>query len=209
MDIKSFEELEEELCDYCPLCEESKGVHCYGGEPIFCVDSGCCEIAYENYKEAMKENMDLEKIKDKIYNQQREMERNVDYSNDVRITREKINKKFEDEFNIKKHGIETNYKPLLQKLENQISQLQNNLCFIESVNITNELFRSCNMNCPADFDKKQITQLNNTIKKLNKERTKLETEKDEKIKILEKEIGEEREKAFNVEYNKIKKFYEK
>ena len=29
------------------------------------------------------------------------------------------------------------------------------------------------------------------------------------IKILEKEIGEEREKAFNVEYNKIKKFYEK
>ena len=65
------------------------------------------------------------------------------------------------------------------------------------------------MNCPADFDKKQITQFNNTIKKLNEERTKLETEKDEKIKILEKEIREEIEKAFNVEYNKIKKFYEK
>ena len=65
------------------------------------------------------------------------------------------------------------------------------------------------MNCPADFYKKQITQLNNTIKKLNKERTKLETEKDERMNILEKEIGEEIEKAFNVEYNKNKKFYEK
>ena len=29
------------------------------------------------------------------------------------------------------------------------------------------------------------------------------------MKILEKEIRKEREKAFNVEYNKIKKFYEK
>ena len=65
------------------------------------------------------------------------------------------------------------------------------------------------MNCPADFDKKQITQLNNTIKKLNEERTKLETEKDERMKILEKEIRKEREKVFNIEYDKIKKFYEK
>lgn len=49
--IKTREELEanSELCNYCPLEEQRRGVHCYGGEPIYCWDSIYCEEAYKNY----------------------------------------------------------------------------------------------------------------------------------------------------------------
>lgn len=64
----SQEELEETLCDYCPLEDSQKGVHCYGGEPVMCVDSGCCVQAYENYleefEEENKEMDNLEKVKE-------------------------------------------------------------------------------------------------------------------------------------------------
>ncbi len=42
--------LEERLCDYCPLPDEAKGVHCYGGEPVICEGSHCDE-AIEAWKE--------------------------------------------------------------------------------------------------------------------------------------------------------------
>jgi len=48
---KTMEELGEDLCNYCPLEESQKGIHCYGGEPVFCVDSGACKTAYKNYLE--------------------------------------------------------------------------------------------------------------------------------------------------------------
>jgi len=54
--IKSKEELGEELCDYCPLPEELKGVHNYGGLPTMCCDNGPCDEAYENYLEELKED---------------------------------------------------------------------------------------------------------------------------------------------------------
>lgn len=46
----SYEELSdrEELCDHCPLPEELRGVHCYGGQPVMCEGSHCDE-AYQNY----------------------------------------------------------------------------------------------------------------------------------------------------------------
>jgi len=44
--ILSEEELGEELCNYCPLEDNLKGVHCYGDNPIFCEDYGTCAIAY-------------------------------------------------------------------------------------------------------------------------------------------------------------------
>ena len=47
----SKEELGEDLCDYCPLDDDHKGTTCYGGEPVFCIDSGMCETAYDNYLE--------------------------------------------------------------------------------------------------------------------------------------------------------------
>jgi hypothetical protein len=42
------------LCDYCPLPEESRGVHCYGGNPVMCEGSHC-EEAKERYLEEMEE----------------------------------------------------------------------------------------------------------------------------------------------------------
>jgi hypothetical protein len=64
----SREELGEQLCEYCPLEESEKGVHCYGGEPVMCVDSGCCKQAYENYleefEEENKEMDNLEKVRE-------------------------------------------------------------------------------------------------------------------------------------------------
>ncbi len=45
------EMLEENLCEvYCPLPEELRGVHCYGGEPVMCEGSHCGE-AIEAWKE--------------------------------------------------------------------------------------------------------------------------------------------------------------
>lgn len=51
----SQEELGEKLCNYCSLEDSQKGTHCYGGEPVMCVDSGCCVQAYENYLEEFEE----------------------------------------------------------------------------------------------------------------------------------------------------------
>lgn len=52
---QTMEELEEDLCNYCPIPKEAQGVHNYGGEPSFCVDSGCCNKAYERYLEEYEE----------------------------------------------------------------------------------------------------------------------------------------------------------
>ena len=47
---KTMDELGEDLCKYCPLPENLHGVHCYGGEPVFCQDyGGACEKAYQDY----------------------------------------------------------------------------------------------------------------------------------------------------------------
>lgn len=51
---KKQEELDTELCDFCPLPDEAKGVHCYGGNPVMCEGSHCGE-AYERYLEDFKE----------------------------------------------------------------------------------------------------------------------------------------------------------
>lgn len=37
------------ICDYCPLEEQAKGVHCYGGVVHICEGSGC-EDALEAWK---------------------------------------------------------------------------------------------------------------------------------------------------------------
>lgn len=46
--------LDERLCDFCPLPDELKGVHCYGGEPVMCEGSHCKE-AVEAWKEDLVE----------------------------------------------------------------------------------------------------------------------------------------------------------
>lgn len=49
-DSQLAEMLDEDICNYCPLPEELKGVHCYGGEPVMC-EGRCCKEALEAWKE--------------------------------------------------------------------------------------------------------------------------------------------------------------
>ena len=51
VDIKNAQEDEECICDYCIFEEKQRGARCYGGEPVFCVDSGECEVSEEKYKD--------------------------------------------------------------------------------------------------------------------------------------------------------------
>lgn len=37
------EMLEENMCNYCPLPDELKGAHCYGGQPVMCEGTHCGE----------------------------------------------------------------------------------------------------------------------------------------------------------------------
>ena len=68
MEIKFFEEMGEELCYYCPLEEQSRGVHNYAGDPFFCEDSGACQVAYDTYVDAMQYKIkNKEKIDETIY----------------------------------------------------------------------------------------------------------------------------------------------
>lgn len=52
---KSMEELDEELCNYCPLPEQSKGVHCYGNSISMC-EGKCCNEAYKSCLEESEED---------------------------------------------------------------------------------------------------------------------------------------------------------
>jgi hypothetical protein len=45
------EDMDEELCNYCPLPEGSNKMCCYGGLPFSCEGSRCDE-AYEAYLES-------------------------------------------------------------------------------------------------------------------------------------------------------------
>ena len=49
MSKKTMDELGEDLCNFCSLEENGRGVKCYGGQPLMCWESKYCEIAYEDY----------------------------------------------------------------------------------------------------------------------------------------------------------------
>ncbi|HBJ2612324.1 TPA: hypothetical protein LA742_000741 [Clostridium botulinum] len=54
---KTIEELGEDLCNYCFLDKDAKGIHNYGNEPIFCHESDFCDKAYEAYLEKCEEEI--------------------------------------------------------------------------------------------------------------------------------------------------------
>lgn len=53
--LKTAEELGEELCSFCPLDEGARGVKCYGGSIVMCEGSRCSE-AYDNYLDQLEED---------------------------------------------------------------------------------------------------------------------------------------------------------
>ena len=56
---KKKEDLNEKLCDYCPLPEHAKGTHCYGGQPVMCEGSRC-DDAFEEYLDSDEDEGDDE-----------------------------------------------------------------------------------------------------------------------------------------------------
>ena len=55
--MKTMKELGTELCEYCSLDEDERGIHLGIGSifPVFCEESGKCEEAYAVYKSYVKE----------------------------------------------------------------------------------------------------------------------------------------------------------
>lgn len=51
----SQDELGEDLCNYCDIDENEKGVHGTPDGPVMCCDSGMCDVAYDNYLERYEE----------------------------------------------------------------------------------------------------------------------------------------------------------
>jgi len=45
------DDIETGLCEFCPVGEKQRGVKNYGNGPIFCVDSGGCEIAKGHFED--------------------------------------------------------------------------------------------------------------------------------------------------------------
>ena len=56
--IQTQEELGEDLCEYCELEIQERGVRDYGNGPSFCSESPCCDRAYDNYIEAVEPEED-------------------------------------------------------------------------------------------------------------------------------------------------------
>lgn len=57
--IENKRPAEEAICDYCPLPERLRGVHCYGGEPVMCEGSHCGNAMEAWEDEAVREYADL------------------------------------------------------------------------------------------------------------------------------------------------------
>lgn len=55
---KKQNELDEELCEYCPLPDSQKGAHCYGGAVVMCEGSHC-DQAYEEYLSNFEEEIQI------------------------------------------------------------------------------------------------------------------------------------------------------
>ncbi len=51
-DKEIVDKFDEGLCAYCPLPEDRRGVHNFGGQPWYCAESGSCKEALEAWKEA-------------------------------------------------------------------------------------------------------------------------------------------------------------
>lgn len=213
--ILSFEELGDDLCSYCPLHESEKGVHCYGNYPIYCVDSGYCEKAYQNYVDFMEGKIkDIEK---EIKHQISERELKISMHEDIQDLQRKKDKKLKNSF----AHLEGKIKSLFENSQNTtkeiIRKLKNIIFSHESAKLFNECFgemakRDCANISAVTNDilednvveeiQKSITRLENTYKVLEDEKNKYYEEN--KIKIY-KNI----DNWYKEEYEKIRRKYDK
>lgn len=136
--ILSFDELGDELCSYCPLNENEKGVHCYGSYPVICADSGCCEKAYQNYLDFM--NGKIKDLKSEIQNQIKERELEVARYEDLNDLSIKKNNKFKKELLLLETEIKHKFGDKKRLLKSQIKALQDRIFAHKSAVLFNEYF---------------------------------------------------------------------
>lgn len=212
--ILSFEELGDDLCYYCPLHESEKGVHCYGNYPIYCVDSGCCEKAYQNYIDFMEG-----KIKDlnlEIENQIKERELELCKYEDLHDLSNKRNNKLKRRLSLLNSEIQQKFKGKEQLIKAQIKFLKDKVISHESAKLFNEFFGEMAKRDGADIsivtndilEGKSIENIKDKIKQLESEYKALVVEEDNYYKENKEIISKEIDEWYQQESGKIRRKYE-
>ena len=213
--ILSFDELGDELCSYCPLNENEKGVHCYGSYPVICADSGYCEKAYQNYLDFMQGK--IKDLKSEIQNQIKERELETAKYEDLNDLSTKRNKKLKKKLSLLDSEVQRKFDGKKRLLKSQIKALKDRIFAHKSAVLFNEYFGEMAEKDGADISmvtrdiignelvqiaEEKIKQLENKYKALTIKEDKYYKDRNE---IISKEIDEWYEK----ECNKIRSKYGK
>lgn len=136
--ILSFDELGDELCSYCPLNENEKGVHSYGSYPIICADSGCCEKAYQNYLDFM--NGKIKDLKLEIKNQIKERDLEASKYEDLQDLSTKKREKLKHQLSLLDSEVQRKFDGKKRLLKSQIKALKDRIFAHKSAVLFNEYF---------------------------------------------------------------------
>lgn len=213
--ILSFDELGDELCSYCPLNENEKGVHCYGSYPVICADSGYCKKAYQNYLDFMQGK--IKDLKSEIQNQIKERELETAKYEDLNDLSTKRNNKLKKKLSLLDSEVQRKFDGKKRLLKSQIKALKDRIFAHKSAVLFNEYFGEMAEKDGADISmvtrdiigneliqvaKEKIEQLENEYKTLTVEADKYYKDRKE---IIDLEI----DKWYLEEYDKIRSKYGK
>ena len=213
--ILSFDELGDELCSYCPLNENEKGVHCYGSYPVICADSGYCEKAYQNYLDFMQGK--IKDLKSEIQNQIKERELETAKYEDFQDLSTQKREKLKHQLSLLDSEVQRKFDGKKRLLKSQIKALKDRIFAHKSAVLFNEYFGEMAEKDGADISmvtrdiignelvqiaEEKIKQLENKYKALTIKEDKYYKDRNE---IISKEIDEWYEK----ECNKIRSKYGK
>lgn len=200
--ILSFDELGDELCSYCPLNENEKGVHCYGSYPVICADSGYCEKAYQNYLDFMQGK--IKDLKSEIQNQIKERELEVARYEDLNDLSIKKNNKFKKELLLLETEIKHKFGDKKRLLKSQIKVLKDKVIEHQSAVLFNEYFGDCAKRDGADISEVTKDILSNEIFQMVQEKIN-ELEDEYKSLIFEEDNYYKEHKE--IIYKEIDKWY--
>ena len=213
--ILSFDELGDELCSYCPLNENEKGVHCYGSYPVICADSGYCEKAYQNYLDFMQGK--IKDLKSEIQNQIKERELETAKYEDLNDLSTKRNKKLKKKLSLLDLEVQRKFDGKKRLLKSQIKALKDRIFAHKSAVLFNEYFGEMAERDGADISmitrdiigNELIQVAEEKIKQLENEYKVLTIEEDKYYKDRKEIIDLEIDKWYLEESDKIRSKYGK
>lgn len=213
--ILSLNELGDELCSYCPLNENEKGVHSYGSYPVICADSGCCEKAYQNYLDFMEGK--IKDLKSEIQNQIKERELEIARYEDLNDLSTKRNKKLKKKLSLLDSEVQRKFDGKKRLLKSQIKALKDRIFAHKSAVLFNEYFGEMAERDGADISmvtrdiigNELIQVAEGKIEQLENEYKALTVEEDKYYKDRKEMIDLEIDKWYLEEYDKIRSKYGK